>query len=115
MKIIEHIFYYYKEYVHIRSVLTMLMYCCISLLLVQYRVPIWLRKQIVDKHVILKRCKEELSLLVEEMTSYVYFYCGQLRSHEADITELRGSLDGMKFLVKVIFISRHLIDGKDGI
>eukprot|EP00112_Aurelia_sp_Birch-Aquarium-sp1_P005752 Seg1652.5 transcript_id=Seg1652.5/GoldUCD/mRNA.D3Y31 product="hypothetical protein" protein_id=Seg1652.5/GoldUCD/D3Y31 len=59
---------------------------------VQYRVPVWLRKQIVDKHVILKRCKEEISLLVEEMTSYVYFYYNQLRLHEADITELRRSI-----------------------
>ena len=95
----------------------MLLWRSISLLLVQYTVPVWLRKQIVDKHVILKRCAEELSLLVEEMNSYVYFYYAQLRSHEADITELHGSIDGMKFLQKANVIRRHLIDdyGKDSI
>lgn len=81
----------------------MLIYCYISLLLVQYRVPVWLRKQIVDKHVILKRCKEEISLLVEEMTSYVYFYYNQLRLHEADITELRRSIGGMNLFVDSYF------------
>lgn len=69
---------------------------------VRCKVPIWLRKQIVDKHVILKRCKEELDLLLEEMAAYTRFYYGQIQSHKAEITEIQKSIAGMRIYLDAI-------------
>eukprot|EP00794_Sanderia_malayensis_P016313 gene16313-17957_t len=59
-----------------------------------YVVPVWLRKQIVEKNVILKRCREELSLLVEEMGSFTSFSQERINKHQQEILEIEQGLTG---------------------
>ena len=61
----------------------------------QCLVPIQLRKQIVDKNVLLKRCYEELHLLVDEMKAYTKFYYGKLRAQERDVTDIENGIAGI--------------------
>eukprot|EP00794_Sanderia_malayensis_P013633 gene13633-15057_t len=60
-----------------------------------YVVPVWLRKQIVDKNVILKRCREELSLLVEEMGSFTSFFQERINKHQQEILEIEQGLTAL--------------------
>ena len=65
------------------------------ILVQHWLVPIHLRKQSVDKNVILKRCNEELHLLVDEMKAYTRFYYDTIQTQERDIAEIENGLTGI--------------------
>ena len=68
----------------------------------------WLQKQIVDKHVIHTRCKEELELLPREMTAFTKFYREKIRAHEEDVLKIKKGIMGIQTelsLFQLVFCS----------
>ena len=71
------------------------------------QVPVWLQKQIVDKHVIHTRCKEELELLAREMTAFTKFYREKIRAHEEDVKKIEKGIMGIQTelsLLQLVFL-----------
>eukprot|EP00795_Rhopilema_esculentum_P016199 gene16199-7570_t len=62
----------------------------------QSNTPEWLRKQIVDKNVLLKRCKEELFLLVEEMQAYCTFFKNKIQYLEEERLKLGKCIEDIE-------------------
>eukprot|EP00794_Sanderia_malayensis_P010310 gene10310-11376_t len=51
-------------------------------------IPHWLKKQIVDRNVIIKRCKEELQLSLGEMKAYCLYYKNKLNAVKDDVVSI---------------------------
>lgn len=85
----------------------MLRYVYIS---VELDLPDWLKKRIVDKQIIIKRCREELTLCIKEMRAYCSFYKEKAISLQSEMKQIDDWITGFHtflLFIRICIIFRN--------